>query len=139
MNDCTGAKLNSLAGSTKGRRKLKASLPTVLPAIALALGLMSGCTPSKTGKIIQEVPLANVTLNEAEATRLANALSWKRGMSGRQARALVDEAYRKPPEARDNDLASYRRIEREHARVLRQERLDRLGGEGGGGGGGGAH
>lgn len=139
MNGNRGAESNSLPRNMGRPTSGMARLVAAVTAFPLVLGLMAGCTPSDTGKIIEEVPLAPVTLNEAESIRLANALSWKQKISGDEARAIIDKVYsrasRDTSRDIDKDLAPYRKIEREHARFLRQERLDSLGGEAGEGGG----
>lgn len=117
-------------------------------AMSVALGLLAGCNSASdagqiVGQTLSETGTNEVFHSEAELIRLANALSWKRGISGDEAMAIVRKA------GNNSELAPYRKMEREHARYLRQQRLNAIrardsgssdsGGGGGGGGGGHAH
>ena len=101
-----------------------------LVALPLAFGISAGCTPEGTEAVrilVEEPATTRVVLGSAERIRLANALSWKQGISGDAAMRTIDKITDKHSgdrEARDKALAPYRKMEREHARFLRQQRLD---------------
>ena len=91
MKNSEAGGLKFLYGNSAGQGRRHAKLAIALTALPLVLGLMAGCTPREAGKIIDSLPLAPVTLNEAEVIRLANALSWKRNISGNEARAIINK------------------------------------------------
>ena len=103
-----------------------------LVAFPLAFGISAGCTPEGTEAVrilVEEPATTRVVLGSAERIRLANALSWKQGISGDAALRTIDKISDKHSgdrEARDKALAPYRKMEREHARFLRQQRLDAI-------------
>ena len=108
----------------------------VLLSVSMAVSLMAGCNTAEDagnviGQALTEAPTSNSVLEEAELIRLANALSWKQRISGDRAFSIIRAAARKG----EAELAPYRKMEREHARVLRQQRLDDIRARSGGGNG----
>lgn len=126
-------------GSCENIRRMQtggARITGVLLSASVAVSLLAGCNTAEDagyviGQALTEAPTDKSVLEEAELVRLANALSWKRGISGDQAFSIIRAAARKG----DAELAPYRKIEREHARVLRQRRLDDIRARSGGGNG----
>jgi hypothetical protein len=114
----------------------KASLAKL--SILICLFVQAGCVREDTGENLAPA----VVLGTSEKGRYARALAAETGISYSTAFEEIGTKYKENPEY-------YQRIEREHSRKQRNERLarhdremarQRLGGEGGeGGGGGGAH
>ena len=133
--------MTSKAGNNHRASPCSARTIIGLVALPLAFGISAGCTPEGTETVrilVEEPATTRVVLGSAERIRLANALSWKQGMSGDAALRTIDKISDKHSgdrEARDKALAPYRKMEREHARFLRQQRLDAIRARSGGGNG----
>ena len=124
--------MTSKAGNNHRASPCSARTIIGLVALPLAFGISAGCTPEGTEVVrvlVEEPATTRVVLGSAERIRLANALSWKQGISGDAAMRTIDKITDKHSgdrEARDKALAPYRKMEREHARFLRQQRLDAI-------------